>query len=56
MESVYCVEVSIGGARYLDMIFFMDTSQSLRSTDPADFRVQGAVCHDPEARILPPAS
>jgi len=34
---------AIGGVRYLDMIFVMDTSQSLRSTDPADFRVQGAV-------------
>jgi Mg-chelatase subunit ChlD len=34
---------AIGGVRYLDMIFVMDTSQSLRGTDPADFRVQGAV-------------
>ena len=34
---------AIGGVRYLDMIFVMDTSQSLRGTDPADFRVQGAI-------------
>jgi len=34
---------AIGGVRYLDMIFVMDTSQSLRGTDPADFRVRGAV-------------
>jgi Mg-chelatase subunit ChlD len=34
---------AIGGVRYLDMIFVMDTSQSLRSTDPNDFRSEGAV-------------
>ena len=34
---------AIGGVRYLDMIFVMDTSQSLRSTDPSDFRSAGAV-------------
>jgi len=34
---------AIGGVRYLDMIFVMDTSQSLRGTDPKDFRSQGAV-------------
>jgi len=34
---------AIGGVRYLDMIFVMDTSQSLRSTDPSDFRSEGAV-------------
>jgi Mg-chelatase subunit ChlD len=34
---------AIGGVRYLDMIFVMDTSQSLRSTDPNDFRSKGAV-------------
>jgi len=34
---------AIGGVRYLDMIFVMDTSQSLRSTDPKDFRSEGAV-------------
>ena len=33
----------IGGVRYLDMIFVMDTSGSLRSTDPKDFRSVGAV-------------
>ncbi len=32
---------AIGGVRYLDMMFVMDTSQSLRSTDPEDFRSQG---------------
>ena len=30
---------AIGGVRYLDMIFVMDTSQSLRKTDPSDFSV-----------------
>ena len=34
---------AIGGVRYLDMIFVMDTSQSLRSTDPQDFRSLGAI-------------
>ena len=34
---------AIGGVRYLDMMFVMDTSQSLRSTDPEDFRSQGAI-------------
>jgi Mg-chelatase subunit ChlD len=34
---------AIGGVRYLDMIFVMDTSQSLRSTDPKDFRSAGAI-------------
>lgn len=34
---------AIGGVRYLDMIFVMDTSQSLRSTDPEDFRSAGAI-------------
>lgn len=34
---------AIGGVRYLDMIFVMDTSQSLRSTDPKDYRSQGAI-------------
>ncbi len=34
---------AIGGVRYLDMIFVMDTSQSLRSTDPSDFRSTGAI-------------
>jgi len=34
---------AIGGVRYLDMIFVMDTSQSLRSTDPTDFRSAGAI-------------
>ncbi len=34
---------TIGGVRYLDMMFVMDTSMSLRSTDPNDFRSAGAV-------------
>jgi len=29
---------AIGGVRYLDMIFVMDTSQSLRGTDPKNNR------------------
>jgi Mg-chelatase subunit ChlD len=34
---------AIGGVRYLDMIFVLDTSQSLRRTDPDDFRSAGAI-------------
>ena len=34
---------AIGGVRYLDMIFVMDTSTSLRSSDPNDYRSQGAI-------------
>ena len=34
---------AIGGVRYLDMMFVMDTSQSLRSTDPQDYRSAGAI-------------
>lgn len=34
---------AIGGVRYLDMIFVMDTSQSLRNSDPSDFRSAGAI-------------
>ena len=34
---------AIGGVRYLDMMFVMDTSKSLRSTDPDDFRSSGAI-------------
>ena len=34
---------AIGGVRYLDMMFVMDTSQSLRGTDPNDYRSAGAV-------------
>ena len=33
----------IGGVHYLDMIFVMDTSTSLRGTDPSDFRSAGAI-------------
>ena len=34
---------AIGGVRYLDIMFVMDTSQSLRNSDPSDFRAQGAI-------------
>jgi Mg-chelatase subunit ChlD len=34
---------AIGGVRYLDMMFVMDTSQSLRGTDPKDYRSLGAI-------------
>ncbi len=37
------VASKIGGVRYLDMIFVMDTSSSLRSTDTNDFRSAGAI-------------
>jgi len=48
MEGQTTVEVegmasAIGGVRYIDMMFVMDTSQSLRSTDPNDFRSLGAI-------------
>ena len=34
---------AIGGVRYLDMVFVMDTSHSLRNSDPKDYRSQGAI-------------
>jgi len=34
---------AIGGVQFLDMMFVMDTSTSLRSSDPDDYRSQGAV-------------
>lgn len=34
---------AIGGVKYLDIVFVMDTSSSLRSSDPQDYRAQGAV-------------
>jgi Mg-chelatase subunit ChlD len=34
---------AIGGVRYLDMMFVMDTSASLRGSDPNDFRSAGAI-------------
>ncbi len=34
---------AIGGVRYLDIIFVMDTSQSLRGSDPQDHRALGAI-------------
>ena len=37
------VASTIGGVRYLDMILVMDTSMSLRRTDPNDFRSAGAI-------------
>lgn len=37
------VASTIGGVRYIDMIFVMDTSSSLRSTDPQDYRSAGAI-------------
>ena len=37
------VASTIGGVRYLDMIFVMDTSSSLRDTDTNDFRSAGAI-------------
>lgn len=43
MIEVEGVASRIGGVRYLDMIFVMDTSSSLRGTDPSDFRSAGAV-------------
>jgi len=43
MVDVEGVASTIGGVRYLDMIFVMDTSTSLRSTDPNDYRSAGAI-------------
>lgn len=37
------VASTIGGVRYLDMMFVMDTSTSLRNTDPKDYRSAGAI-------------
>ena len=34
---------AIGGVRYLDIMFVMDTSRSLRKSDPQDFRSVGAI-------------
>ncbi|MDH3441595.1 MAG: VWA domain-containing protein [Gammaproteobacteria bacterium] len=34
---------AIGGVRYLDIMFVMDTSQSLRRVDPQDHRALGAI-------------
>ena len=34
---------AIGGVRYLDIMFVMDTSTSLRRSDPQDFRALGAI-------------
>jgi Mg-chelatase subunit ChlD len=34
---------AIGGVQYLDIMFVMDTSQSLRGSDPKDYRSAGAI-------------
>ncbi len=34
---------AIGGVRYLDIMFVVDTSSSLRRSDPSDYRAQGAI-------------
>ena len=34
---------AIGGVRYLDIMFVMDTSSSLRRSDPSDYRSAGAI-------------
>lgn len=34
---------AIGGVRYLDIMFVMDTSRSLRRSDPSDYRSAGAI-------------
>ena len=34
---------AIGGVRYLDIVFVMDTSASLRRSDPNDYRAAGAI-------------
>ena len=33
----------IGGVKYIDMMFVMDTSSSLRKNDPQDYRLAGAI-------------
>jgi Mg-chelatase subunit ChlD len=43
MVEVEGIASAIGGVRYLDMMFVMDTSQSLRGTDPKDYRSMGAI-------------
>jgi Mg-chelatase subunit ChlD len=43
MVEVDGIASAIGGVRYLDMIFVMDTSASLKGTDPGDFRSKGAI-------------
>ena len=37
------VASTIGGVRFIDMMLVLNTSKSLRKTDPADFRSAGAV-------------
>lgn len=37
------VASAIGGVRYLDIMFVMDTSSSLRRSDPSDYRSAGAI-------------
>ena len=43
MIDVEGVASTIGGVKYIDMMFVMDTSTSLRSTDPEDYRSAGAI-------------
>lgn len=43
MVEVEGIASAIGGVRYLDIIFVMDTSSSLRSSDPQDYRAAGAI-------------
>jgi Mg-chelatase subunit ChlD len=43
MVDVEGIASAIGGVQYLDIMFVMDTSQSLRSSDPQDFRAAGAI-------------
>lgn len=43
MVDVEGVASTIGGVQYIDMIFVLDTSSSLRSSDPKDYRAQGAI-------------
>jgi Mg-chelatase subunit ChlD len=43
MVDVEGVASTIGGVKYIDMIFVVDTSSSLRKSDPQNYRLQGAV-------------
>ncbi len=43
MIDVEGIASAIGGVQHLDIMFVMDTSQSLRSSDPKDFRAAGAI-------------
>ncbi|MGB5690118.1 MAG: VWA domain-containing protein [Woeseiaceae bacterium] len=43
MVDVEGVASTIGGVKYIDMMFVMDTSSSLRKSDPQDYRSVGAI-------------